>query len=740
MKSNQGIHEEFVRHNVLPATDQEPACTNEDCPNIGKGIKSYPDLYKKFGKTASGSQRYRCKACRSTISEPKRSITRQRRSHLNRFIFKAIVNKNPFRCISDIFDVSIQTVYDKVDFIYKQCCKFIEVRETRLLKGMKLPKMYIAVDRQYYSVNWNLWEDRRNVILYGTGAADNTSGYVFAMDVNYNPALDQIAIEGDAEAIGDYDRDPPFRRYAHLWLLRDFEETFKKAVEKAENEKGKRKKKLIPESDISRRYRLAKKRKNIEASDEINEAIQLPQSGMMVHSEYSLYGLFLHLKELLQGAEKVRFFMDQESGIRAACLSAFRREILNRTCDAFYVRINRAMTRKERKKAVQAGEKALREYARENDLDENEARLHMLLDELSAMAEIGPWQDRWFTHPLPTYKEPEIQICYLTDLGDYTADHKAWLYNKASLHYLSTYFGNVRRKLSMLERSFPTPSSLGRKWYAYAPYNPTIINKLLLIHRVHYNFVKKKGQKETPAMRLGLAQTPIEPDDVLYSKGMAFSRRQAFARYKERTKEPFLKGPEPDTPRPAPIPTPKPVEPPAKKPTIEPAPFVFLDTETTGITLNDQIIEIAIVDEAGIVLVDSLVWASCPISDGAYQSHKITADMLADAPSFEDIENTIAEAVRGKYVVMYNASFDLRYLTSRIRDAMKGHFCCMIEFAKAYGEYSSWHNNYAFKKLGFAADFVKHSWTGPTHRALADALACRSIWMYLHASSKKASV
>ena len=156
------------------------------------------------------------------------------------------------------------------------------------------------------------------------------------------------------------------------------------------------------------------------------------------------------------------------------------------------------------------------------------------------MDSFGPWRDRWFTHPLPTYKEPGIKVCHLTDFGDYDITHRAWLYNKASLHSVNTYFANVRRKLSLLERPIATPSSLGRKWFAYSPYNPALVNKLLLIHRAHYNFVGKRGQKETPAMRLGLAKAPVEPEDIIYSRGLSFRWKKALNERSDNKKE-FLK-------------------------------------------------------------------------------------------------------------------------------------------------------------------------------------------------------
>lgn len=40
--------------------------------------------------------------------------------------------------------------------------------------------------------------------------------------------------------------------------------------------------------------------------------------------------------------------------------------------------------------------------------------------------------------------------------------------------------------------------------------------KLLTIFRVFYNYVAAGQDKETPAMRLGLAQAPIKIEDLLY--------------------------------------------------------------------------------------------------------------------------------------------------------------------------------------------------------------------------------
>jgi len=193
-----------------------------------------------------------------------------------------------------------------------------------------------------------------------------------------------------------------------------------------------------PESDAHAcPYAEALSRDDVEVFESLSGFIQLPQKGMQVHAEYTLYGHFFFLKKLFSGIEKVRFFLDQDSGMRAACLGAFQPEIQERRCDAFYVRINSKMTVPQRQKAL---ENSRNEFCRVQkmhpELSKNEVKLFMIKQRIASMVEFGKWKDKWLEHPFPDMSEPEKSICYLTDYSDYDEDHLAWLYNKASLSEL----------------------------------------------------------------------------------------------------------------------------------------------------------------------------------------------------------------------------------------------------------------------------------------------------------------
>ncbi|MGH1280407.1 3'-5' exonuclease [Bacillus basilensis] len=65
--------------------------------------------------------------------------------------------------------------------------------------------------------------------------------------------------------------------------------------------------------------------------------------------------------------------------------------------------------------------------------------------------------------------------------------------------------------------------------------------------------------------------------------------------------------------------------------------FVILDTETTGLTQRDQIIEICVNDLTGKILLNPLVKPTINIPAEAASIHGITNEMVDDAPSWIEI-------------------------------------------------------------------------------------------------------
>lgn len=509
VKSNLGIAEELRRMKAGAALSAEPSCPKELCANHGVPVSAGKAFYSSFGKTDIGSPRWKCKACGKTFSAPKSSTHRQRESHKNKDIFSMLVNKSPMRRIVEMADINPKTLYDRIRFFHEQTLAFTAKREAKL-KTLPIERLYLGVDRQEYAVNWTQRTDRRNIVVSAVASTDNLTGYCFGMHLNFDPNLDPKAIEQDVSALSDDYKANPFRKYARLWLQSDYAASVDKSA----------KKKVAGslQGNITNAYAQAQSRSDIEAPEAFTKDEKLPDTGMQVHGEYTLYGHFLYLKSMLGNVGKFRFFLDQDSPMRAACLAAFKDEIKDRKADAFFVSINKTLMVHQKKAIMAQTQKEFRQRAEQlPHLKKEEVILEIIKDRLANMATIGKWKDRWLFHPLPDMGEPEKAICYLTDYGDYDPDHLAWLYNKASLHSVDSYFMQIRRRFSALERGLHSQANAGRVWNGYAPYDPSQIQRLLDIFRTVHNYILVSDKdKKTPAMRLGLAKAPLGYEDIIY--------------------------------------------------------------------------------------------------------------------------------------------------------------------------------------------------------------------------------
>lgn len=97
--------------------------------------------------------------------------------------------------------------------------------------------------------------------------------------------------------------------------------------------------------------------------------------------------------------------------------------------------------------------------------------------------------------------------------------------------------------------------------------------------------------------------------------------------------------------------------------------FVVVDTETTGVYPTDRIVEIALVtlDLDGMVVE---IWDTLlnPLRDvTAGHIHGITASMVRDAPTFEEVAGDIAMRLHGACFIAHNIPFDTRMLDSEYR-------------------------------------------------------------------------
>lgn len=156
-----------------------------------------------------------------------------------------------------------------------------------------------------------------------------------------------------------------------------------------------------------------------------------------------------------------------------------------------------------------------------------------------------------------------------------------------------------------------------------------------------------------------------------------------------------------------------------------------LDTETTGLGDNDQIIEIAVCDASGKVCYEQRILPSVPINPKAEEIHGISLDDLAGCPKWPEIVNDLKALLTGQTVVIYNSDFDLDMLRSTSQalqtdDAWLNTLnirCAMELSVQAFGAT----NRYGTISLANAADAADVSWPGEAHSAKVDALVTLGV-------------
>jgi len=141
IKSNQGISEELERMQAVLDTFIQ-SCPDSECINHTVSITT-PKAYQSFGKTKSGSDRYRCKVCMKTFAVGK-STRYQKQPKINEQVFTLLMNKSPFRRICEVAKIHPETLYHRINFIDEQCKIFTAHFEAKL-KTLPIERLYLTV-------------------------------------------------------------------------------------------------------------------------------------------------------------------------------------------------------------------------------------------------------------------------------------------------------------------------------------------------------------------------------------------------------------------------------------------------------------------------------------------------------------------------------------------------------------------------------------------------------------------
>lgn len=161
---------------------------------------------------------------------------------------------------------------------------------------------------------------------------------------------------------------------------------------------------------------------------------------------------------------------------------------------------------------------------------------------------------------------------------------------------------------------------------------------------------------------------------------------------------------------------------------------VILDTETTGLNGQAEIVQIAVINIAGEILLNSLVKPILPIPPEVTAIHGITNAQVKDAPNWPQVYPQLQMAVNGRTLIIYNASFDQRliYQTSKRHNLSIAapYFnparvdCAMLIYSEYVGEWNNYYQSYKWQRL-----------EGGDHSALGDCRATLALIKRMAANS-----
>lgn len=115
--------------------------------------------------------------------------------------------------------------------------------------------------------------------------------------------------------------------------------------------------------------------------------------------------------------------------------------------------------------------------------------------------------------------------------------------------------------------------------------------------------------------------------------------------------------------------------------------YVILDTETTGGSVDDQVIQLSVIDLNGKILFHSYFYTSQKINPYAWKVHKIPKATINKAPKWSEHWDEIKEILKSKIILAHKNTFDLRLIEqtcerNNIKIDFKIESICTLEYSK----------------------------------------------------------
>ena len=100
---------------------------------------------------------------------------------------------------------------------------------------------------------------------------------------------------------------------------------------------------------------------------------------------------------------------------------------------------------------------------------------------------------------------------------------------------------------------------------------------------------------------------------------------------------------------------------------------IFLDTETTGLSVNDRhkIVEIACIETSDLLptkrIFHKIINPQRDVPEEAFKVHGFTSEFLRSKETFDKVADEFLEFIQNKKIIIHNASFDLGFLNHELK-------------------------------------------------------------------------
>lgn len=485
------------------------------CRNTSVNFLDKPDRYnlkdknivKRERRKIMMSQRLECRACKKKFFVPTFGEHKQVRWDLNERIFEELVGKGVINRIQEMLrkhGCNKKLIYNKIDFIYRQCIEFESWQVRQNIEKLKGKNLSLSMDRQHYLVNWNDKNIKKPSKIVNTTTTDNESGFTFACTMNFDYEANTRDITNDSHKVKDSEKQEWRKKYARYVVSND----------------------------------------EIDADDDGDTLeTNIPQSGMLVKQTYSAMAHLELMKPFYEVIEHASLYADDDTGFELSIALVLKDLI--KTGKVFPV-----LVREEKNNASSLQDSATRNRTRKELFEKQNLSLDSLKglkgeeykQEVArltkefwvAKANSGqPEKSEWLVHPFPSANRI-LEVKPLVNVFA-DADHAMWQpvsgngVFEVSTKGVDNHFQSIRRRINMLERPVTSATNYNR-WNGYASYNPKWSVKLVEIFRVFMNYVhtdatklEKSGMSQkairenetTPAKRLELVDKNFSMKDIL---------------------------------------------------------------------------------------------------------------------------------------------------------------------------------------------------------------------------------